>query len=407
MYFIPGYVRYWEEDDNIFVQSALTGNVVRLFDPLIKKEFAEHISNKKEINALDSPLTQFLHRESLITNSEEAMTVLALFKENMTNYGIYTIMPTEACNFRCSYCYENHPNREMSYDTLNTIKKYIVNEAPRLKAASVNWFGGEPTLCRDEVLECSEDMYSYYNGIGKKISITMTTNGYLLSEEDFCRYYKAGIKSFQITMDGYEHDSMRKLANGDGTLSRITDNLDLIKSLSPDMYQFEIIIRRNIGLNDSDLEWYDYMNSKYGNDPRFKFVIHKIFDCKHISNNELAQRENLNYDSHKRYIEKLGLNMYNKDVPFGDICYASYPNSCVFRADGYIEKCTVCLGDERNIIGRVHDGRVNIDDKELNDKWCTNNLPEKCLTCKKVLSCLNLRCRRYTLIDKPGTLSCA
>ena len=40
-------------------------------------------------------------------------------------------------------------------------------------------------------------------------------------------------------------------------------------------------------------------------------------------------------------------------APLSRICYASYPHSMVFRADGTIEKCTVALNHPKNRIGYV------------------------------------------------------
>lgn len=66
-----------------------------------------------------------------------------------------TLIPTEGCNFQCSYCHKNHPAASMTRDTLDRIEEYITAQAPRYKQVILAWFGGEPTLCKDTVLEVS------------------------------------------------------------------------------------------------------------------------------------------------------------------------------------------------------------------------------------------------------------
>ena len=40
-----------------------------------------------------------------------------------------TLIPTEGCNFQCSYCHKNHPAASMTRDTLDQIEEYITAQA--------------------------------------------------------------------------------------------------------------------------------------------------------------------------------------------------------------------------------------------------------------------------------------
>lgn len=55
-----------------------------------------------------------------------------------------TLIPTEGCNFQCSYCHKNHPAASMTRDTLDQIEEYITAQAPRHKQVVLAWLGGEP-----------------------------------------------------------------------------------------------------------------------------------------------------------------------------------------------------------------------------------------------------------------------
>ena len=131
-----------------------------------------------------------------------------------------TLIPTEGCNFQCSYCHKNHPAASMTRDTLDRIEEYITAQAPRYKQVILAWFGGEPTLCKDTVLEVSNIVQNLQKQYGFHYAANMTTNGYLLNDKLFRQFYQAGITSYQITIDGWNHDKTRPHVSGKGTISR-------------------------------------------------------------------------------------------------------------------------------------------------------------------------------------------
>src|SRR5262245_50079579 len=91
------------------------------------------------------------------------------------------LLPTEQCNFRCTYCYEDFSIGSMSSDTIQGIKRLIDSRLDGLRALSVSWFGGEPLLARAVIEDISEHIVRatadrpnlHYEG-------DVTTNGYLL-----------------------------------------------------------------------------------------------------------------------------------------------------------------------------------------------------------------------------------
>ena len=52
------------------------------------------------------------------------------------------IMPTEACNFRCTYCYQSFPRGAMARGTIDGLKAYVRHAAAGLDHLAVSWFGG-------------------------------------------------------------------------------------------------------------------------------------------------------------------------------------------------------------------------------------------------------------------------
>lgn len=69
------------------------------------------------------------------------------------------------------------------------------------------------------------------------------------------------------------------------------------------------------------------------------------------------------------YMKQIGLQSDAKPAtPLSKICYAAYPNSYIFQADGKIGKCTVALKDEKNCIGQVEESGIVLNE-ELNNEW--------------------------------------
>ena len=148
MYTVPSYVTYRTEEDAIYITSELYRNTVRLTDHGLQKEFI-NLTRCGGCAELNTPLTRYLHEQELLVTEEELDHALHQVRSLLDNIFMVTLMPTEGCNFRCPYCYEDHHAVSMTRDTLDRIEEYITAQAPRYKQVILAWFGGEPTLCKD------------------------------------------------------------------------------------------------------------------------------------------------------------------------------------------------------------------------------------------------------------------
>ena len=220
MYTVPSYVTYRTEEDAIYITSELYRNTVRLTDHGLQKEFI-NLTRCGGCAELNTPLTRYLHEQELLVTEEELDHALHQVRSLLDNIFMVTLMPTEGCNFRCPYCYEDHHAVSMTRDTLDRIEEYITAQAPRYKQVILAWFGGEPTLCKDTVLEVSNIVQNLQKQYGFHYAANMTTNGYLLNDKLFRQFYQAGITSYQITIDGWNHDKTRPHVSGKGTLQTI------------------------------------------------------------------------------------------------------------------------------------------------------------------------------------------
>lgn len=64
---------------------------------------------------------------------------------------ILTILPTEGCNFRCEYCYEEHKKNVMSKEMQQVLINYVKKNINSYAGLTVSWFGGEPLLYPDVI----------------------------------------------------------------------------------------------------------------------------------------------------------------------------------------------------------------------------------------------------------------
>ena len=111
------------------------------------------------------------------------------------------------------------------------------------------WFGGEPLLKFQEIIEESAKVKEICTNNNREYIGSITTNGYLLNKHIFSELYIVGIRTYQITLDGEKHDKFRVLENGSGTFNTIKNNISNISNMDGD---FHIIIRVNVDKNSGE-----------------------------------------------------------------------------------------------------------------------------------------------------------
>ena len=166
-------------------------------------------------------------------------------------YGL-TLVPTMACNFACSYCYEpskdTSPRPEKTNEMPEEFDEQIISLLrPQLHPGANltnTWYGGEPLLALERICTLSEKMMKmcYDNKLNYMAGII--TNGYLLTKEVLLTLVQYKVRTAQITLDGPKsvHDMRRPLKDGSGTFEKVVGNIMSI----PDDFPFEVSIRVNV-----------------------------------------------------------------------------------------------------------------------------------------------------------------
>ena len=267
------------------------------------------------------------------------------------------VMPTEKCNFRCRYCYEDFSIGRMKPAIEQALSRFIRNRAPALKQLHIGWFGGEPTLALDIVERINLGAAASLRPSAKFTS-SMSTNAYLLNRLRFERLISANVRTFQVTLDGDEeaHDSTRIRQNGGGSFKVIMENI--CEALDSD-HHFLISLR--IHVHGGNLESVKRLVSRlvrmFEGERRISVYLKNIEQLSESIPDELMLLHGNDHLTELRNaISAAGLFEEKASPP---ICYAARANSLVVRADGRIGKCTVALSDPRNTVATLNeDGSI-------------------------------------------------
>lgn len=283
------------------------------------------------------------------------------------------ILPTEKCNFRCTYCYESFDIGKMSAETVSAIKQLIDSRMGDLENLNLSWFGGEPLAAADVVLDIAEYAAMRCKESNVKLScVDITTNGALLDSNLLDRLIACGQNRFQISLDGWKdgHDETRKGGNGGGTFDLVWNALLMLKAST---YDIGVVIRIHLTNRnrESVLELAQHVKHEFGADPRFSVFLKAIENLGGPQSSSITPLKGSERNDYMAALKTALAGMrgisseeLHKDSSY--ICYASKPNNLIIRANGRLAKCTVAFEDPKNDVGHIRpDGTLSIDNSKL------------------------------------------
>ena len=290
------------------------------------------------------------------------------------------VLPTEKCNFRCLYCYEDFKNGVMPSEIANSLINLLEREGARVSTLEIDWFGGEPLLAFGTVKKVMNYVkFEMPKSEEFRLISSMTTNGLLLSREKLFELTDLGVNDFQISFDGDrdEHDKLRVLANGSPTFDRVWENV-IAAHDSYMSFSIALRIHSNQSNTDSIRRFLSRIAISLGNDYRFSVYIRPLSKLGSPLDSTLPIFEKAEFmgvvEGLRCYAQELGLKVFVR--PANYVCYAANPDSFVLRSDGSVCKCTVALCDERNLVGcLLPNGCIVVDDDKV--RWWTRGLSSR------------------------------
>jgi uncharacterized protein len=258
-----------------------------------------------------------------------------------------TIIPTFLCNFDCTYCYQHAPD---SGRMSEKVEKGILDFAKRFKRAKyllVDWFGGEPLLCIDQICRITKSLME----LGLPYRAGLTTNAYLLGPSVIERLEELRISSMQVTVDGPKeiHDARRRLKNGGGTFERIMGNLESLLT----SWKGSLLIRVNIDKTNSHLypATCKYLADRF---PGYDLHIRPGI----VLGSGSCHSECLNRTEDASFQMNTYRNHGITDFDFypnrrAIHCAATMKNSYVIGPEGEIYKCWMDVGKKEFVVGSI------------------------------------------------------
>lgn len=319
------------------------------------------------------------------------------------------ILPTEACNLRCTYCYQSFSRGEMGRGTIEGLKAYVHRKVGEIEQLAVSWFGGEPLLAADVLTELSKSFKMSCASASIGYSADMSTNGYELTKERLMQLLDLHVRRYMVTLDGVGavHDRRRMLReHSGGTFERIIGNLLGLREVDR---SFTIDIRVNFD-EDNVAEipkLLDRLAEAFSGDPRFQLLVRPVGRWGGPHSERIPVCGRTAADAHLWELTRYGLerglvlseSIADSLKPSGSVCYAAMPQSLVVGSDGRLYKCTLALDEEMNRVGRLHDdGSIELDSDKL-ALWTDSGEEQDaaCRACFYRPSCQGNHCPLYRM----------
>lgn len=394
------------KSDSYLLHNTLYNTVMKVNSDELKKYTDEILQKDNFVLDYNVPFQRTLQSLKMVVDDNiDEITFLNsnyFWFEHNSELSVMLIV-TRKCNFRCSYCYEEYSNKDMSQNVFNDVTSFIIDQIKihNYKNVYISFFGGEPTLMAKEINKFMSGLLSENRKLERPANIraVMTTNGYLLSPKIIEEFISNKIVRFQITVDGMEneHNRSRYLTDKRGTWKTIINNLKYFNEINN--REVSVLIRTNITpeIYENIDEWLEFLNDNFNNSQIFRmhFEAAKNYGKMNDYSFKLCDNETEIIleiiDRAKKWrlpLELIGF----RTIPFSLICYAARYFHYIIDYDGHVKKCTSSSLDEPyNTIGILKDGKMNIDAAK-SALWTSYSLSEKCLACKILPICYGRKC---------------
>lgn len=347
------------------------------------------------------------------------------FKKSNNSRLAVTLMPAEHCNCKCPYCFVfTYRNKVMSKDIYDNAYDLLINKLKTHKGEEkfkfvLEWFGGEPTLQLEEVIQFTKKISEIKEVYDFDFTSNIVTNGYLLSYDNFKRMLDAGVKNYQLTFDGDKehHDKLRILKNNEGTFDVILKNIKDIRNLSSKDDKFQIDIRINFlkSTTKSVYNLIDKLADIIDGDKRFSIYCRPIYNFE-TTRDDIDQLESDIYTIEEGiriqtdfafYIKKkLGVEEVTRifdplPKPTQAWCRHESGSSYIIGANGDVFMCDTNIGDEFSLGKLSANGEIKYNNTGEEWKKPVFELDgiDKCLECKTLPICVG-GCRRVRITEK-------
>ena len=311
-------------------------------------------------------------------------------------------VPSYACNFGCSYCYQDEyaPPPVDAQDAVVDAFFAHVEHAFADRRKYVTIFGGEPLLPSPSSRHVIARLVAETARRG--LDLAIVTNGYHLAE--YVPVLASGrIREVQVTLDGTErvHDARRYLKGGSTTFKQIVAGVDACLAAGLPVNLRSVLDRDNV---ENFLELARFAIARgWTASPLFKTQIGRNYELHHCQSerDKLYTRVSLYEDLYRLAKASPELLEFHKPAfsvarflfergslpdPLFDACPAC-KTEWAFDYTGRIYPCTANVGKQGEAVGTFYPERRV--DAALTEPWEERDVLaiEKCKTCSVQLAC--------------------
>lgn len=228
------YLKIYPDTDRpgrVLLYSTKKGSLVRLPEKLLAS-----IAD----GTLPEQQRQTLTRLGMIIDDPEAeqQEMTALVKRANTRSTVFrgTVVLNLECNLACTYCYEEsfRDGHHMSAATSDTLIDWVIaGHLEQGRDVEIQFYGGEPLLSLPLIHRISTRLQRAAADRGRAFSMSMTTNGTLLTRAVVEQLLPYNFTKAILTLDGPPsiHNAQRPFVSGKGSFDTIVANVRTVCDL--------------------------------------------------------------------------------------------------------------------------------------------------------------------------------
>ncbi len=312
--------------------------------------------------------------------------------KDATQHLSLTIAPTINCNFGCTYCFQEHPNKKMSAENIRDIKQHVENNLKSDTGLHITWFGGEPLMGLKMIKELAEFFSDICIKRNCDYTQSMVTNGSLMVEAVINYIEQQGnYRYVQITLDGPPqiHNLRRAFSGGKASFEKILANIEAAKG------RINITLRVNVDKrNYHHLSELVSLLSERNLLDTVSMYLGRVTDYTEVCGDEV-KNYSLSVPEFAEVESRFEFCLLEHGVrpsaslpepKFGNFCGADNPNSFLFSPEGLVFKCwNEAAESTKEASGILKNGEivVKVNHVETKSNWDNYNSfqYEKCDSC--------------------------
>ncbi len=402
--------------ESVYLFNSYTGAFSELTNELYKKIYT-NTNITSDVDFFDTLLEEGFIVPTL---QNEYNKIIAHEKESMFKQNSETVTDVIAltlkCNMNCEYCFEAKANKNSSIniEMIPKIISFIKNQIttnPNLKNFGIQWFGGEPMLAYNYILQICDEIKPFCEKKDITFGSSIITNGLMLTKERANEMVnRCNLKSVQITLDGTKENYCKIKKVAPSSYEQVITNIADICSLSKSI---NLAIRLNASkTNIDDLKSVvDILFSKLNLQNKLTVYLAEIKDYTNCfqsdctTNFKFGEYEIIKNDFYNYLKNKYGYykeRIVSKTRFSSSFCRLICASNALIGPNGELYKCDHCIGNNEAIIGNVADGYYYNDTYE---SYCGIHHFDKCKSCDIFPLCLS-GCRSQQIIFQEDAVDC-